>query len=584
MANNIRVKILWFAIVLFFGLSVSACSAETPITPLPSTALPTLQVTATPQPPTQTAVPPTLTPRPARTLAPTARPLIDPPSAAFPYGVDRKNSLFLVSGEPSTFDPGIWLSSASGMVGNLFSGVVRLDTNLQPIPDLADRWEISPDGKIYTFYLQQGVTFHDGKPFTARDVKYSWERAISPELGSDTALTYLGDIVGVSEVANGEATEISGVRIINDYVIEVTLESPIAYFLPKLSYPVSWIVDEETIDQIEEAPNGTGPFRLVKYDKGEVIVLERNPNYHGGFVSLEYIVFLINPGPAGRLYEAGEIDLIGITDDLLDRATDPGDPLYGNVQSNNGLCTTIVRFDMIQPPFDDLLVRKAFVQAIDKVRYNDILTEGKGVIADGLFPPGLPGYNPDLSPMGFNPENARKSLSESSYGGPEGLPEVVYTIRGYGTGVGKSAAFLVQMWEEVLDVKVVVEQINYRNYLDELFAGNHGQILDGGWCADYPDPENFADLLYHSGSQQNLSNYSNPEVDALLEQARIEFDIQARLALYHQIEQILIDDAAGLFTFHSQAYYLVLKPYVIGYNAAPIGVAQLMNISIVREE
>lgn len=566
MENKIRVNILKFAILLLFSLSVSACSGE----PIPSTASPTLKATAIPMP--------------ARTLAPTARPLVDPPSEAFPYGVDRENSLFLASGEPSTLDPGIWRSSAADMVGNLFSGVVRLDTNLQPIPDLADRWEVSPDGKVYTFYLQQGVEFHNGKPFTAQDVKYSWERAVSPELESDTALTYLGDIVGVSEVANGQTTDISGVRIINDFVLEVTLESPIAYFLPKLAYPVSWIVDEDTIDQIEEAPNGTGPFRLLKYDKGEVIVLERNPNYHGGFVSLEYIVFLLNPGPTVRLYEAGEIDLIGISDDLLDRATNPGDPLYGNVQSNNGLCTTILRFDLTQPPFDDLLVRKAFVQAIDKVRYNDILTEGKGVIAEGLFPLGLPGYNPDLTAMGYNPESAKKSLSASSYGGPEELPEIVYTIRGYGSGIGRSAALLVQMWEDVLNVKVVIEQINFENYLDEIYAGNHGQLLDGGWCADYPDPENFADLLFHSSSQQNLSNYSNPEVDALLEQARIERDVQTRLALYHKIEQMLIDDAASLFTFHSRAYYILLKPYVTNYIAAPIGVAQLMNLSINRDD
>ncbi|MBW8010783.1 MAG: peptide ABC transporter substrate-binding protein [Chloroflexi bacterium] len=593
MKNKPKTYIFQFTALFAIVLVTTVCNSLVPTEVAPQTDSPIPEPTATSpqltQMPISTQTPLPLEPltqtlMPTGTPAPTARPLVDPPSAAFPYGVDRENALFMASGEPRTLDPAKWIFGADSIIGDLYSGVVQLDTSLRPIPDLAERWEVSPDGMVYTFYLRQGVTYHDGRLFDAYDVKYSWERALSPETESDTALTYLGDIVGVAEVASGAAMEITGVRVIDDLTLEVTLDAPKAYFLSKLSYPASWIVDRETIDVIEETPNGTGPFMLVEYEEGEVIVLARNPRYHRGYVALEYIVYLINPGPSVRLYEAGEIDLIGIYPDLLERANDPSDPLFGTVFPVNSLCTSIIRFTVTQPPFEDLLVRKAFVQAIDLERYNEIVLEGEGVIARGLFPPGLPGYNPDTIPIGYDPDEARQSLSDSSYGGPEGLPEIVFTLSGSGSGISRGAALLIQMWEEVLGVTVSVEQINSESYFDEIYAGNHGQLISGGWCADYPDPENFADILFHSGTRQNLGNYSNPEVDALLDQARVELDVETRLALYRQIEQMLIDDAAGVFTLHSRAYYVVLKPYVMGYVPAPIGVANTMNLSIERDQ
>jgi oligopeptide transport system substrate-binding protein len=504
-----------------------------------------------------------------------------PPS---PHGVDRENALFLSSSEPDTLDPAKWLGSAEGIVGDLFSGLVQLDTNLRPIPDLAERWDVSPDGKVYTFHLRRNVTFHNGKPFTAQDVKYSWERACNPETESNTAETYLGDIVGVSEVIAGEASSIRGLRVIDDYTIEVNLDEPKAYFLSKLAYPASWIVDQLTVNDIEENPNGTGPFMLVKRDENEVIILARNPTYHRGFVELEYIVYLIYPGYSVRLYESGEIDMITIDEDLVERAKDPSDPLYGKVLDQIGLCTFYVLFDVEQAPFDDKLVRKAFALAIDKDRYNELVYEGKGVIAQGLFPPGLPGHNPDVTAPAYDPEGALEALNASSYGGADTLPAIVFTQSGSGFDIPPSAAALMDMWESTLGVEVTIEQLDWDSMLDELHAGNHGQIVRIGWCADYPDPENFADILFHTGSKMNHSHYSNPDVDALLERARVEQDFETRIDLYWQIEQMIIEDFPTVFLGHSRAYYILLKPYIKGFVSSPIGVAQNMNLSIVRED
>lgn len=501
-----------------------------------------------------------------------------------PYGVEREQALFLAASEPTTLDPAKWHYGADSILGDLFSGLVKLTTDIQVIPDLAESWTVSPDGKVYTFKLRQGVTFHNGKPFTAHDVKYSWDRACDPDTESDTAETYLGDIVGVAEVISGAETEISGVEVIDDFTLEVTLDEAKAYFPYKLAYVTSWIVDSETIDDIEDAPNGTGPFKMVKHEEEELMILARNENYYRDFVNLEYIVYLIYQGYSIRLYESGDIDMVYVDEELIDRAEDPQDPLFGNVQTTSDLCTYQVTFDVTRPPFDELEVREAFTKAIDKDRYNDVVDEGKGVIANGLYPPGLPGFNPDVRSIPFDPDQARAALESSSYGGPEALPEIVLTTAGEGGDLYVSDAILLQMWEEVLGVTIVVEQIDYESYIDEIYAGNHGHIVTDGWCADYPDPENFADFLFHTGVEQNLSGYSNPELDVMLETARSMTDVDARLALYQEIEQIIIDDMPVAFLVHDRPFYLITKPYVSGFKTSLIGVAQLMNVSIVRDE
>jgi len=501
-----------------------------------------------------------------------------------PYGIDRENALFLASGEPETLDPAKWEGSAGGIIGDLFSGLVQLDTNLQPIPDLAEHWDVSPDGTIYTFYLRKDVIFHNGKPFTAQDVVFSWNRACNPDTESNTAPTYLGDIQGVPQVIDGETSEISGLIVLDDYTLQVTLDAPKAYFLSKLAYPSSWIVDSFTVGEIEDRPNGTGPFKLMKHDENEVIILARNANYFRGYVPLEYIVYLLYPGYPIRLYEAGDIDYTGIDEDLLDRAEDPNDPLFGTVYPEASLCTSYFVLDVSRPPFDEPLVRQAFALAIDKNRYNDVVQEGKGVIAEGLFPPGLPGYNAELESDRYDPVKALEALQASAYGGATILPEIVFTTSGAGTDLSPSDALAIQMWEETLGVEITVEQIDYDSYSDQLYAEKHGQIVSFGWCADYPDPENFADILFYTGSKQNIGSYSNPSVDALLEEARSESDVEKRLALYQQIEQVIVDDIPAIFIEHTRTYYGVWKSYVRGYVSTPIGVAQNMNLWIEREE
>jgi oligopeptide transport system substrate-binding protein len=489
------------------------------------------------------------------------------------YGVPREQALVLSGGEstnPTVYDPATMHSNGSKMI---FSGLVAFDTQMNLIPDLAATWEIE-DGVVYTFSLRTDARFHDGKLVTAQDVIYSWERAADPATYSDTVLTYLGDIIGVKEMKAGEADHIAGLKAIDEHTLRVTLDAPKPYFLYKLTYAVAYVLDRANVESDlgwYRTPNGTGPYKLIRWDSFKVMVYERNEDYYLDLPAIPYVVVQLYSGVGTRLYESGEIDVSGVSLYDVARFLDPQEPLHTELLSSVNLCTSYVTFDVSQPPFDDLKVRQAFTLAFDRQKYIDVVLHGAALPAVGVFPPGLPGYNPDLSSLPYDPERARQLLEASKYGGPEGLPPITYTDSGYGSDEDGSIAAMTQMWQQNLGVTITVENLESDRYLDEVYAGRHGQLFGYGWCADYPDPENFADTLFHTGSQQNQGNYSNPELDALLEQARTEQDVSRRIQLYQQAEQIIVNDAPALFTVHSMSYVLV-KPYIQGYVLTTIDV------------
>jgi oligopeptide transport system substrate-binding protein len=490
------------------------------------------------------------------------------------YGVPREQALVLLGSEstnPREYDPATMHSSGDKKV---FSGLVAFDPQMNLIPDLAATWEVK-DGVVYTFSLRADARFQDGRPVTAQDVIYSWERAADPVTASDTVLTYLGDIVGVKEMQAGGADHISWLKALDDHTLQVTIDAPKPYFLLKLTYSVAFVLDRTNIESGAEwyrTPNGTGPYKLVRWDRFQVMIYERNEDYYLDLPAIRYVVVQLYSGVGIRLYEAGEIDVTGVSLSDVSRILDPQEPLHADLISSASLCTSYVTFDVRQPPFDDPKVRQAFTLAFDRQKYIDVVLRGAALPAVGIFPPGLPAYNTDLAGLPYDPERARQLLVESKYRGPERLPPIVYTSSGFGSDAGASISAMAQMWQQNLGITITVENLEMDLYNDKIFAGQHGQLFDYGWCADYPDPENFADALFHSNAQQNLGNYSNTELDTLLEQARIEQDVSLRIQFYQQAEQIIVNDAPVLFTSHHLSYVLV-KPYIRGYVITPIDIS-----------
>lgn len=489
-------------------------------------------------------------------------------------GVNRSQALFLSGGEstnPRDYDPATEHDSGDKRV---YSGLVSLDTNLNLVPELAASWDISPDGRVYTFHIRTNAKFHDGHTVVAQDVIYSWERAAKPATQSDTVLTYLGDIVGVAQMQAGTAEHISGLKAIDDHTLQVTIDAAKPYFLYKLTMPVAFVLDQKNVESGANwyrTPNGTGPYKLTRWDTGQLMVYTANQDFYLGAPSIPQIVVELFSGIGINLFESGEIDMTGISSSDVARVLDPTDPLHPDVYSGVSLCTEYVVFDVTKPPFDDVKVRQAFSMAFDRQKYIDVVNNGVGIPAVGLYPPALPGYNLNLQGLPYDPAQARQLLAQSKYGGPQGLPPITFTDAGFGNSAGPSVAAMAQMWQQNLGVTITVENLEPDRYLDLLNSGQHGQLFSSGWCGDYPDPENFADILFHTGAQQNTGKFSDPALDKVLDQARGEQDVTKRIQLYQQAEQMIVQDAPALFIMHDVSYELV-KPNVKGFVLTPIGI------------
>ena len=503
----------------------------------------------------------------------------DQPGAA--YGVDREEALFLSGGQPRTLDPALTHGGPSGALGHIFSGLVTLGPDLRVHPDLAAGWEVRDGGTRYIFHLHPNARFHDGRPVTAEDVIFSWERAADPQMGSDTALTYLGDIVGVAEKVAGEADRIVGLRALDEHTLEVRIDGPKPAFLAKLTYPVAFVVDHENVRQPdwEHQPNGSGPFKLAVWEDDEIIVLARNEAFYGPRANIPHVVLLLDAGLPLARYENGEIDIVGVGGATLERVEDPNDPLFAELRRTAAMCTTFVGLNNERPPLDDPLVRQALSHALDRERLISGLMQGNALPANGPLPPGIPGYTERTAPYPFDPQKARSLLLEASYD-PDTSPPLTFTTAGYGS-VGSFVAAVISMWEENLGITIEPVLLDPFSYSEQLHDGNVGHFYSYGWCADYPDPQNFLDVLYHSSSPQNLGQFDDPVIDRLLEEARVEPDPQARLGLYGEIEAALIEAAPAVYVSHSLAATLV-KPYIESYHLTPIGVPQWHRLRIER--
>jgi len=501
---------------------------------------------------------------------------------AVPAPVTGGNALDLYGTDPHRLDPALSGEATSHQyILQLFGGLVRLDDKLEVVADIARDWEVSDDGTTYTFYLRQDVSFHDGRGVEAGDFKYSWQRACDPATGSLTAATYLGDIVGAGDVLAGDSVEISGIEVINDYTLQVTIDAPKSYFLSKLTYPTAFVVDRANVERGGEwwrRPNGTGPFRLKQWNEGSLFVLERNEHYYGQRAAVETVVFHLFGGVPMNLYEDGEIDIAGVSYSYIDKVTDKAGPFYRDLVVFPELSFSYIGFNTSRPPFDDVNIRRAFTQAVDKEKLVSLIFRDMMQPAYGILPPGIPGFDEELAGLDFDVARAKELIGQSRYGDVSKLPPITITTSGYGGLISQSLEAIVHQWRQNLGVEVTVRQLEPEMYFYSL-REEKDEMYEIGWIADYPHPQDFLDILFRSGAENNYGEYSNPEVDALIEMANLEQDGERSLALYRQAERKLVEDAACLPLFFGRNYILV-KPYVKGYSLNPMGYAMLNRVSL----
>jgi oligopeptide transport system substrate-binding protein len=494
-------------------------------------------------------------------------------TSATMYGLPRAETLLLLGydPEPEDLDPALGLSNAGDYIGLLYSGLVRLTPDMQVVGDLAENWTISADGLVYTFTLRSGLTFQDGSTLTAEDVKYSWERAADPKTDSPSAATYLGDILGFTDKRKGDAEEIKGVKVIDDLTLQVTLESPVQYFLAKLTYITSYVVNQASVEAGGEEwmfqPNASGPYVLNEREPDELMIFERNDNYYQP-PQIRYVAYKTDaPGTDLSYYEASVADIVYPSWSDIEEIQAPDHPLHDQLMTGNAMCTGYIMLNNSMPPMDDPNVRLALTLAIDKDRIIEQFYDNMEPRADTILPPGMPGYT-EFAPQEYNPQAAREALAKSAYAG--NMPELIFSTSGYAGDDTSYEDALIAMWQENLGITVKIEFLDPINFSTAAHEG-HGHLVNYGWCADYPDPSNFLDILFNSESDLNVTEYSNPQVDALLEQARTEINPAVRLRLYNQVETLLLEDHAAI-PIDNSTFYDLVNPRVQGYAVTPIGV------------
>lgn len=489
-------------------------------------------------------------------------------------------------GDPPTLDPALTGDAESAVyVAEIFSGLVTLDQNLKIAPDIASSWDISADRMTYTFHLRDNVTFHDGRPVTAQDFQYSIERAANPATASPTAETYLGDIVGVKDKLNRKAASVSGVKVIDDHTLQITIDAPKAYFLAKLTFPTAYVVDKNNVETggntWTDHPNGTGPYMLKEYVRGQRIVLTANPHFYlDPKPQISEVDYILGGGSFMTSYENCDLDSTVVTINDIDRVNDPSSPLNKQLFVGPQLSTCFVVFNVNKPPFDDPQVRKAFSLAIDRQQIVDVVTKKMSVTANSILPPGMPGYTQPPAPT-YDPTQAKQALAQSKYA--SNLPDITWTTAGAGGATPSDIQAMTAMLKDKLGVNVSIQQSDWATFIGQLNdpANNTYQMFDICWIADYADPQNFLDVLFHSGSTQNWSDYSNPSVDKLLDDAGVAPDTATRFKLYQQAEQSILADNPVIPLFYQQQYWLT-QPYVKGLIYPPLIIPRLRYASISR--
>ena len=483
--------------------------------------------------------------------------------------------------EPPTLDPSLATDTTSvDVVEQLFLGLTDFDIEtMEVIPELATSWEVSEDGLVWAFHMRKDVKWTDGKPVTAHDIEYAVKRTCDPATASDYAYV-LYIIKGAKEVNTGEITDLDhiGVKAIDDYTIQFALNQPAGYF-PAIAgmwvnRPVPRWTIEEYGDKWTEPENivTNGSYLLTKWAHEDELILEKNPDYFDADkVQIEKVhcVMVVEESTAMAMYEDGILDSVEVPLDDMDRIK--ADPVLSKeLFIAPQLCTYYYGFNNSKPPMDNPLVRKAFSAAIDRQSLIDYVTKGNQLPATTFACPGIFGHVLPSEGVGISsdPEAARKYLADAGYPEGKGLPEITMMFN-TDESHRKIAQAIQQMWKENLGVEVNLTNQEWKVYLKTI-SEDAPQIFRLGWCADYPDANNWVYEVFHSTDSDNRIQWHNAEFDRVVEEAARESDPAKRLELYKRSEQILCEEEAAIAPIYFYTFVRMTKPYLTR-SYSPLG-------------
>lgn len=477
-------------------------------------------------------------------------------------------------GDASNLIPILASDSAShSIAGLIYNGLVKYDKDMNIVGDLAESWDISDDGLVITFHLRKGVKWHDGKPFTAKDVLYTYQVTVDPK----TPTAYAGDFLKVKKA-----------EVLDDYTFRVTYDKP---FAPSL---ISWssavlprhLLEGQDITKSSLArhPVGTGPYLFKEWLAGQKIVLVSNADYFEGRPYVDGHVTRIIPDMATMFLElrARNIDMMGLT------------PLQYTRQTENNLfrqsfdkyrylafAYTYLGYNLKHPFFADKRVRQAISYAINKEEIISGVLLGLGKPATGPYKPGTWAYNENVKTYSYNPQKAWELLraagwtktNNDGFLEKDGRPFTFELVTNQGNETRQKCAEIIQRQLKEVGIDVKIRILEWAAFINDFINKRRFEAVILGWTIPL-DPDAYD--VWHSSKtapeELNFISYKNPEVDALLEKARSTFDQKLRKKYYDRFQEILVEDQPYTFLYVPDELVIISKRFR-GIEPAPIGLS-----------
>jgi methyl-accepting chemotaxis protein/ABC-type transport system substrate-binding protein len=471
-----------------------------------------------------------------------------------------------------TFDPAHTSASALVFMGKaVHSTLIRYGAGAELIPDLAERWEVLEQGYVYRFHLRRGVRFHNGRTLEARDVYESLLRLLLPELKSSGSWI-MRNVKGADDVLQGRTRTLAGVVIRDQYTVDIQLTEPLAFFLALMTTPETGIIPAEEGRDAERyrlRGIGAGPFMVDEAVEGQRVRLVKNPGYFvSGEPYVDELTFRLDLRSFREVSDAffrGELDIAhGIPSTVVSEIRK--DPRYAAyLLTTIQLHTSYVGFDSSSPPFNKVEVRQAVNHAINRQRINEQVYAGQSVIAQSILPPGLLGHDESLHGFDYDPARARDLLARGGYGSG-------FTVeyRTWDTDEFNNSGLVPLMVEDLAAVGIRVN-VTMHSAVEASAARQsrgHGLLYLANWYADFPDPDNFFYIFFHSDATSIRGlYYHRPELDEKIIEARRSNDVEHRASIYRSLNQMVIREAPVVPMFHERLFVLH-KPELRGVRTS----------------
>jgi dipeptide transport system substrate-binding protein len=516
----------------------------------------------------------------------------------FVFGLNawaEKTLVYCSEASPSTFNPqmgedGPTFNASSQM---LYNRLVEFeDGGTKTVPGLAEKWEISKDGKTYTFHLRKNAAFHTTASFkptrmmNADDVLFSFNRALK----SDHPYHKVNGGHYVFFKGMEMDAMIKDIQKVDDYTVKFVLNQPAAPFLANLAMSFAVVLSKEYADQLTKAgtpekididPVGTGPFVLKRYVKDNSIRYEAHPGYWAGRAKLDKVVFSITPDPSVRFQKlkAGECNLIAepAPQDLKGISGNPKLKLMSQPGANVGY----LALNVLKKPFDKVEVRRAIAHALNRENYLNVVYQSTATEARNPIPPTVWGHNPDTKNYEYSPEKAKALLKKAGY--PNGFEAELWTLpvsRPYNPN-GKKMGELMQADLAKVGIKVKLVTYDWPTYLAKSRDGEH-QMLQIGWTTDNGDPDNFMGTLLSCAAVKggsNMSRWCNKDYDKIVLRARTVSDIKERTSLYYKSQEFFKKEVPWVTLAHATVFRGMTQN-VEGYKISPLGTEDFYPIDM----